>query len=127
MIVSVRLPAWKAGRRWAFEEFARRRGDFALAGVALYFDVDAAGRVEKANIGAIGVGDTPVRLRAVEKLLQGRAVDLATIREASAASASDVEPPSDIHASADYRRALLATLLERALARAAGIPLPEEE
>jgi carbon-monoxide dehydrogenase medium subunit len=126
LIVSVRLPAWKAERRWAFEEFARRRGDFALAGVALFYDVDAAGRVEKANVGAIGVGDTPVRLRAVEKVLLGRAVDLATIREASAASASDVEPPSDIHASSDYRRALLATLLERALAHAAGITLPED-
>jgi carbon-monoxide dehydrogenase medium subunit len=127
LIVSVRLPAWKVGRRWAFEEFSRRRGDFALAGVALHFDVDAAGQVEKANIGAIGVADTPVRLRAVEKLLQGRAVDLATIREASAACSSAVEPPSDIHASADYRRALLATLLERALVRAAGITLPEGE
>jgi carbon-monoxide dehydrogenase medium subunit len=127
LIVSVKLPAWNAARCWAFEEFARRRGDFALAGVALFYDVDAAGRVERANVGAIGVGDTPVRLRAAEKVLLGRAVDLATIRDASAASASDVEPPSDIHASSDYRRALLATLLERALARAADIALPEDQ
>jgi carbon-monoxide dehydrogenase medium subunit len=127
LIVSVRLPAWNAERRWAFEEFARRRGDFALAGVALFYDVDAAGRVETVHVGAIGVGDTPVRLRAVEKALLGRTIDLAAIGEASAASASDVEPPSDIHASAEYRRALLAVLLERALARAAGIALPEEQ
>ena len=46
LIVSVRLPAWKAGRRWAFEEFARRRGDFALAGVALFYDLDADGQVD---------------------------------------------------------------------------------
>lgn len=127
LIVAVRLPAWKANRRWAFEEFARRRGDFALAGVALFYDTDASGRIEKANIGAIGIGDTPVRLRDAEKVLQGRAVDLATIRDVSAAAVADLEPPNDIHASADYRRALLATLFERALSRASGIPLPDEE
>jgi carbon-monoxide dehydrogenase medium subunit len=120
LIVSVRFPVWKIGRRWAFEEFARRRGDFALAGVALFYDQDAAGKVERIRIGAIGSGDTPLRLLAVEEMLRGRAIDPAAIREAAALAAMTVAPPDDIHASADYRRALLATLLERALGRAAG-------
>jgi carbon-monoxide dehydrogenase medium subunit len=127
LIVSVRLPAWKAGRRWAFEEFARRKGDFALAGVALFYDQDAAGQVESINVGAIGVGDTPVRLDAVEQALLGRAIDLQAIRDAASVAMEAVEPPDDIHAPADYRRALLGTLLERALARAAGIVLPENQ
>ena len=63
LIVSVHLPPWKFGRHWAFEEFARRRGDFALAGVALFYDLNAVGQVDAIQIGAIGVGDTPVRLR----------------------------------------------------------------
>ena len=127
LIVSVRLPAWKVGRRWAFEEFARRRGDFALAGVALFYDQDAAGQVQSIHIGAIGSGDTPLRLSAVEKALLGRAIDLSAIRDAAVVAAESVEPPDDIHASADFRRSLLATLLERALARAAGIALPEDQ
>ncbi len=121
LIVSVRLPAWKPGRRWAFEEFARRRGDFALAGIALFYDQDAAGRVETIRIGAIGSGDTPLRLHAVEEMLRGRIIDPSAIREASALSARTVTPPDDIHAPSDYRRALLSTLLERALARAADL------
>src|SRR5436853_1751887 len=43
IIVEARLPAWPAKRRWGFEELARRRGDFALAGIAAFYDVDAAG------------------------------------------------------------------------------------
>lgn len=121
LIVSVHLPAWKAGRRWAFEEFSRRRGDFALAGIALFYDADAAGKVETIRIGAIGSGDTPLRLTAVEEMLRGRVIDSSSVREAAALAAKTVTPPDDIHASADYRKALLAILLERALGRAAGL------
>src|SRR5262249_33902131 len=123
----VRLPPWKKERRWAFEEFARRRGDFALAGVTLFYDTDGAGRIVQINIGAIGVGDTPVRLTAAEQALHGRVVDTAIIRQPPPAAAAILSPPTDIHASAEYRRALLATLLERALARAARLPPPHNE
>jgi carbon-monoxide dehydrogenase medium subunit len=125
LIVSVHFPAWKIGRHWAFEEFARRHGDFALAGVALFYDQDAAGKAETIRIGAIGSGNTPLRLLAVEEMLRGRVIDPAAIREAAALAATTVAPPDDIHASADYRKALLATLLERALARAAGFALED--
>lgn len=123
MIISMRLPVWKSGRCWAFEEFARRRGDFALAGVALFYDLDQA-RVVDPHITAIGVGATPLRLTAAEQALAGKAVDQAAIRAAVAAAAS-IEPPGDIHAPGEYRRALLGVLLERALARASGVKLAE--
>lgn len=126
LIVSVRLPAWKPGRRWAFEEFARRRGDFALAGVALFYEQNALGKVEAIQIGAIGVGDTPLRLKSAEDFLRHRAIDAAAIQEVAAIASESVDPPEDIHASSEYRKALLGTLLERALARAAGITLPED-
>ena len=124
VIVSMRLPAWKSGRCWAFEEFARRRGDFALAGVALSYDHNQ-GRAADPHIAAIGVGSTPLRLTAAEQALAGKVVDQAVIRAIVAAATASIDPPGDIHAPGDYRRALLGVLLERALARAAGVKLAE--
>src|SRR5580692_4714588 len=77
IIVEVRLPAWPATRRWAFKEFSRRRGDFAMAGTALFYDVDGGGRAHNAHVGAIGVGDRPQRLAAAEAAINGKAVDIA--------------------------------------------------
>ncbi len=124
LIVAVHLPAWKPGRRWAFDEFARRRGDFALAGVALFYDLHQ-GRVIEPHVGAIGVGARPIRITEVERTLVGKTVDLTTIREAVAVGTANIDPPGDIHAPGDYRRALVGVLLERALAQAAGLKLPE--
>ena len=118
ILTEVLLPAWPQGRRWAFLEFAQRRGDFALAGVALFYDLKS-GKVTNAHIGAIGVGDAPVRLHGAEKALNGRALDDAAIEAAASAAREEVDPPSDIHAPADYRRSLLGTLLERALRKSA--------
>jgi carbon-monoxide dehydrogenase medium subunit len=118
IIVETRLPAWPASRRWGFQEFSRRRGDFAMAGAALFYDPDAAGRAANAHVGVIGVGDRPRRLAAVEAVLDGRRVDAAVIAEADAAASAAVEPQDDIHASAAYRRALVGTMVERALKQA---------
>ncbi len=119
IITELRLPAWPRQRRWGFEEFARRRGDFAMAGVAAFYDLDPAGKAVNAHIGVIGIGDRPQRLAAVESVLNGCAIDAASIAKAEAAASAAVEPQDDIHASAAYRRALVGTLLERALNRAA--------
>jgi carbon-monoxide dehydrogenase medium subunit len=122
MITGVRLPPWPGGRRWGFEEFSRRRGDFALAGVALHFDRDAAGAVAGPHIVGFGVADTPVRLAAAETVLRGRVLNEARVKHAVAAAAAGIDVTGDIHAPADYRAALLGTLLERTLRRAAGLP-----
>ncbi len=115
IIVEVRLPAWPARRRWGFQEFARRRGDFAMAAAAVFYDEDESGKAANAHVGIVGVGDTPQRLPAAEAALNGRAVDAATIAEAEKAAAGSVDPQDDIHASAAYRRALAGTMVERAL------------
>jgi carbon-monoxide dehydrogenase medium subunit len=115
IIVEVALPPWPATRRWGFEEFARRRGDFALAGIAAFFDLDDGGKVANAHVGAIGVGLHAMRLGVVEALLDGKRLDDAVIVAAGEAAAAAVVPFDDLHATADYRRALVATLLERAL------------
>ena len=115
IITEIRFPAWPAGRRFGFEEFALRRGDFALAAAAVFYDQDAGGRAANAHVGVIGVGDRPVRLATVEAALNGARVDAAVIARAAAAASAAVDPQDDIHASAAYRRSLVGTMVERAL------------
>ena len=121
IIVEVRLPPWPKGRRWGFQEFARRRGDFAMAAAAVFYDVTPSGAATNAHVGVIGVGDRPRRLAAVEAVLNGKRIDDDVIATAEAATCAAVDPQSDIHASAAYRRALVGTMVERALKRAAAM------
>jgi carbon-monoxide dehydrogenase medium subunit len=119
IITEIRLPAWPAGRRFGFAEFARRQGDFALAGVALFYDQDNDGTARNAHVGVIGAADRPVRLGAVEDALNGARIDEKTIAAAAAAARAAVDPPDDIHGTGAYRRSLIGTMTERALKPAA--------
>ena len=122
IITEIRLPAWPAGRRFGFEEFALRRGDFAIAAAAVFYDLDKGGRAANAHVGVIGVGDRPARLPTVEAVLNGARIDADVIARAEAATSAAVTPPADIHASAAYRRSLVGTMVERALTVAAKEP-----
>jgi carbon-monoxide dehydrogenase medium subunit len=118
LIVELRLPGWPANRRWAFEEFARRRGDFALAGVALYYDLDANGSAANTHIGVIGACTRAQRVKQAEAAINGHALTEKTIQAAARALEGGLDDaPSDLHASAAYRRSLAGALLERALMR----------
>ncbi|MGN6570011.1 MAG: FAD binding domain-containing protein [Pseudolabrys sp.] len=121
LLVGVLLPAWPAGRRWAFEEFSRRKGDFALAGVALHYNLDAKGAVVSPHIAGFGIADRPVRLAGAEEALSGKPIDGQAVAAAVRGATRGIDISADIHAPADYRAALLGTLLERALRRAAGL------
>ena len=118
IITSIELPRWPQARRWAFEEFSQRRGDFALAGVALFYDVDGEQHAQNVHIGVIGATDRPRRLPGAEAALNGQALSEEVIAKACAAVSAEVDPPSDIHGSAAYRRSLVGTLLQRALVKA---------
>lgn len=115
IITELRLPAWPAKRRWAFQEFARRRGDFALAGTAVFFDLNGEGRAVDAHVGVIGASDRPHRLAGAEAAITGSRVDADAISAAAAAASQEVEPMEDFHAPAAYRRSLVGTLVARAL------------
>ena len=115
LIVELRLPPWPRERRWAFEEFSQRRGDFALAGVAAFYDLGADGTACNAHIGVIGACQRPHRVPRAEAALNGRRPDAAVIAAVVKTFEAALEPPGDLHASAAYRRALAGTLLERAL------------
>ncbi len=118
LLVEVELPAMPSGSGWAFDELARRHGDYALAGVAavLTRDGDACTR---ARLVYLSLGDGPVRARQAEAMLESDGASDATIAEAARLAAEqEIEPSGDIHASASYKRHLAAVLTRRVLARA---------
>ena len=119
IITQLHLPKWPSGRRWAFRKYARREGDFALAGILLFYDEDRQGAASNAHVGVIGASPRPHRLTRVETLLNGHTIDDGLIRQAAATAAEEVDPPDDLHADAAYRRGLVATLIERGLRAAA--------
>lgn len=120
LITAIELPASPPRAGWAFEEFARRHGDYALVGVAVLVALDPAGRCDEARIALLSVGDGPVLASRAMERLRGSALDEAGIREAAELVATEeIQPPSDIHASEAYRRQLARVLTRRALARAA--------
>ena len=102
---------------WAFEEFARRHGDFAVVGLAAVIDADGE-QCRLARLAAAGAGPTPIRLRAAEDILLQEGVSGQTIQRTSEKAAELIDPDNDIHASADFRRHLTQVLTRRAIKRA---------
>ena len=125
VLTEVRLPALPEGAAWSFTELARRHGDFALAGVASFFSRGADGKCATARIVLFGVGATPVRAAKAERELVGQVPSESVFESVRKAVLDDVEEPqSDVHASAEQRRALAGVLTKRGLvdaARRAGI------
>lgn len=119
LLVEVHVPPLPPRTGWAFDELARRHGDFALVGVAAVVTLDANGRCERARIGMLSVGLGPVMAQEAAKTLEGeRLTSEAIAAAADAAATRDIDPPGDIHASADYRRHLARVLVGRVLTRA---------
>ena len=117
MIVEVRLPAMAKQAGWAVEEFARRRGDFAIAAIAAVVE-RADERCRRARLATAGIGAVSARLTAAEEVLERDGLGDAAIAAAAAKAAELVSPLSDQQASAEYRRHLTGVLTERALRRA---------
>ena len=99
---------------WAFEEVARRFGDFALASIAVSIRRGSSG-IEDARVAVMGVADTPLRLEEVEQQLCDTEIDERTHDRFSEWVTSSVTPNSDLHASAEYRTHLLGELAKRAM------------
>jgi carbon-monoxide dehydrogenase medium subunit len=110
-----------------FREFATRRGDFALAGVAAACRLDAEGKVTDCRLAASGVGPKPLRLTEAEAAARGTTLDADAVAGASAAARREIDPISDIHADANYRRRLTGVLVKRALADVAGRAAQQRE
>ncbi|HEV2749137.1 MAG TPA: xanthine dehydrogenase family protein subunit M [Gemmatimonadales bacterium] len=119
LLVDIAFPPLPPRTGTAFLEVARRHGDYALVGVAAVVTLDAQGLCTAARIVLLSVGDGPVLAAEAGKTLMGQSRSDDLLRAvADRAANRDVDPPSDIHASAAYRRRLVAVLTRRALERA---------
>jgi aerobic carbon-monoxide dehydrogenase medium subunit len=119
IVTEIRFPPWPPQRRYGFREFARRRGDFALAAAAVTFE-PAEQKFRNVRIGAIGVADRAIRLAAAERVLEGREMTDVAVAESAAAASAATDPADDIHASGAYRKTLIGVMVERALRDALG-------
>jgi CO/xanthine dehydrogenase FAD-binding subunit len=115
MLVEVLFPEPKPRTACSFMEVARRRGDFALAGIAAIVTVDQEERCAEVRLALCGVGETPVDAsRAAASLVGQRLTDKAI--DAVAAEVQDMIAPSgNVHASPDYQRHIAGVLVSRAI------------
>ena len=117
LLLRVRINLPGPGTYSAFQEFAVRRGDFALAATAVVCRLDDTGVVTGCRIVAAGVAPTPHRLTTVADALLGHRLDDDVLRAAQEDTRAAVDPTGDIHGSAAYRRRLAGALVRRALAQ----------
>lgn len=106
-------------RHGALQEYARRRGDFAIVAAAVAFDI-VEGRCADVSIVLGGVDSVPLRVPEAEALVEGAPPGATTWGEAARAAAAAVSPSGDLHGDPEYRRQLVRTLTARAFAEAAG-------
>lgn len=119
LLTEVRVPVGPAGAGWAFQELARRSGDFALVGVAAMVALNAERRVDAARVCLFGVADRPVRATTAEASLAGAEPTIDNFAAAASEAVADLEPASDVHGSSDFRRHLARVTVRRALEAAA--------
>jgi aerobic carbon-monoxide dehydrogenase medium subunit len=117
ILTEVRFPVMPPGTDHAIEEFARRKGDFAIAAIAVMLVRDGE-RCTTARLATGGIGPVPVRLRQAEAILEERGLGEAAVAAAAQRAAELVEPMSDHNASADFRRHLTGVLTRRAVLKA---------
>jgi carbon-monoxide dehydrogenase medium subunit len=120
LLTEFRLPAWPGGAGWSFLEVSRRHGDYALVGVAAVVQLDAAGMCTDARLALTGAAPGPVRARDAEAALEGAPISEDAINSAAERVGPAIDPLSDVHATAAYRRHVAAVLTRRALREAAG-------
>jgi carbon-monoxide dehydrogenase medium subunit len=117
LLTGMTFPVLDSRDRWAFEEFAHRRGDFALAGSAVVVRMADDGTIERARIVVFGTADRPVRASRAEASLVGREPTLERLAEAATLAARDAMD-EDPRPDAVHRRSLAETMVRRALSRA---------
>jgi carbon-monoxide dehydrogenase medium subunit len=117
LVVGVRFPQWAPNHGYAFVEFARRHGDFAITSAAVLIESDGAGRLSRVSVTIGGMGTAPVRAREVEQAIVGELPNNELFR-AACESCRKLEAIDDVHAPASYRQHLAAVLSRRALEKA---------
>jgi carbon-monoxide dehydrogenase medium subunit len=117
LLIGVRFQPWSPHHSYAFIEFSRRHGDFAITSAAALIEADADGKLSRVSVTIGGMGTAPVRARELEQALLGAAPSKELFREACE-SCRNLEAIDDVHAPASYRQHLAAVLSRRALEKA---------
>ncbi len=115
MLVEVELPLTNPRSGSCFMEIARRRGDFAIAGVAAMVTLGSEDQCTNVRLVFCGVGETPVDASSAADCLIGRALTEKAIRDVAASVQRMIDPAGSVHATADYQRHVAGVLTERAL------------
>jgi aerobic carbon-monoxide dehydrogenase medium subunit len=118
LLTEVRFPAAERGTGVSFQEVARRHGDFAIVGLAASLTL-SSGAISDARLAFAGLSDVPVRAADAENLLVGERPSAELFAEAARRATGDIDPPADLHGSADYRKKVAAALVRRGLRAAA--------
>lgn len=118
MLVGIAFPAPTARTGTCFMEVARRRGDFALAGVAAVVTTDAQGRCSQLRLALCGVGEMPVDASAAAAMLIGQPCTGEAIEAVAAEVRGMIDPSGNVHASPDYQRHIAGVLTQRAIGAA---------
>ncbi|MBN8981326.1 MAG: xanthine dehydrogenase family protein subunit M [Rhizobiales bacterium] len=117
LVTEIEIDALPSNAGWGFAEFSRRHGDYALAAAAVTLQkVD--GVATNVRVAMMGVGEVPVRASIVESMLEGHEINGALTDRAIDAIRAELEPTTDLNASADYRRHLAGALLQRTILQA---------
>jgi carbon-monoxide dehydrogenase medium subunit len=117
LLTGVTFPNWLPGHGYAFVEFSRRHGDFALASAAVLIEEDKNGKVTRASITLGGMGPAPIRAREAENVLIGERIEEKRLRDICE-TLRNLDALDDIHAPASYRQQLATVLPRRALMKA---------
>jgi carbon-monoxide dehydrogenase medium subunit len=113
MIIEIKLPLLPAGTGWAFRELSKHHAKFALTAVTLRCGRNST--VNDARIAMGAVGERPIRAEATERALEGTIGNAKSFRAAAASAVAELDPPSDVHGSSEFRKKVMQTLVERAL------------
>ena len=115
ILTAVRFPVWSGRCGFAIQEFARRHGDFAIAGATVAVELDDDDRVIRCGMGLLGLGSTPIRASLAEDAVIGTAVSDVTPDEIGRLAMSGLENvPADLQGSASYRTRVGAAMVARA-------------
>ena len=117
LLTGIAFPCWRPGHGFAFVEFSRRHGDFAIVSAAALIEEDKHGKLTRVSLVLGGMGPAPLRAHNVEQALIGEKPEEKRLREICETLRS-LEAIDDIHAPASYRRQLATVLSRRALLKA---------
>ena len=117
LLVEIEVPPLPPGTGWAFSEYSRRHGDFALGGAAALLTV-GDDVCKRARISLLAATDTPLRVPAAELVLEGQPITQESTAEAARVAVADINPTGDIHGGSEYRKQLIEGMVRRAIDKA---------